>query len=197
MKNNDTNTELNTGVDTSALPDRLNVGRRQLLGGGAFTAVSAIMASGQVANAQQGLAPSPRSKFEAHLIDHDAMDKAPPFDLPFNPGVKIRGYSAINQPNCQIIIEDFFPGDEFEWQFVHDEQQYCLSGSMELKVWLPPLFGEMIETTIVPGTVYSYPIGAKKRVKVLGDEVCRHICFCPPSPNYPFPTVDEINAMGS
>ena len=63
---------------------------------------------------------------------------------------------------------------------------------MELTVWLPPLYSEKIETVIVPGTVYNYPIGAKKKVKVLGDEVFRHICFCPPSPNYPFPTAEQV-----
>ena len=65
------------------------------------------------------------------------MEKAPLLDLPFSDRIKIRGSSAINQPNCQVIIEDF-PGDEFEWQFPHDEIQYCLSGSMQLTVWSPP-----------------------------------------------------------
>jgi quercetin dioxygenase-like cupin family protein len=139
-----------------------------------------------------GLAPTARSSFEAHDIDHAAMDSAPLLDLPFNPGVKIRGYSAINQPNCQIIIEDFMPGDEFDWVFVHDEMQYCLSGEMEVTVYLPPLYSEVIKARIKPGTIYSYPVGARKHVKVIGDEPFRHICFCPPSPNYPFPTLSEL-----
>ena len=29
------------------------------------------------------------------------------------------------------------------------------------------------------GTLYNYPIGTRKRVKVLGDEPFRHICFSP------------------
>lgn len=81
-----------------------------------------------------GLAPTARSSFEAHVIDHAALDAAPLLELPFSPGVKIRGYSAINQPNCQVIVEDFMPGDEFEWTFVHDEMQYALSGEMEVEV---------------------------------------------------------------
>ena len=84
------------------------------------------------------------------------MEKAPLLDLPFSDGIKIRGYSAINQPNCQVIIEDFFPGDEFEWQFPHDEIQYCLSGSMQLTVWSPPLYAERVDTVIEPGTLYNY-----------------------------------------
>jgi quercetin dioxygenase-like cupin family protein len=139
-----------------------------------------------------GLAPNPRSSFEAHVIDHAAMDAAPLFPLPFNPGVMIRGYSAINQPNCQVIIEDFMPGSEFSWTFTHDEIQYALSGEMDVEVYLPPLYSEVIKTRIGPGTVYSYPLGARKTVKVLGDKPFRHICFCPPSPNYPFPTVEDI-----
>lgn len=175
------------------IQSRFSIGRRQILTGGAFAAATLVgLTVSKDSRAQQGLAPAQRSSFESHLIDQKALEEAPEFDLPFNPGIKVRGYSAINQPNCQIIIEDFFPGDEFEWQFSHDEMQYCISGSMDLKVWLPPLYSDVIETTILPGTVYSYPIGARKRVKILGDEVFRHICFCPPSPNYPFPTIDEI-----
>lgn len=139
-----------------------------------------------------GLAPTPRSTFEAHTIDHEAMDNAPLLDLPFNPGVQVRGYSAINQPNCQIIIEDFMPGDEFSWTFTHDEMQYALSGEMELEVALPPLYQEVIKTRITPGTLFTYPVGARKTVKVVSDVPFRHICFCPPSPNYPFPTLEDL-----
>ena len=177
------------------LKSREDVGRRQVLNAAGFGLLGLVGAS-LSAQAQQGAAPSPRSAFEAHKIDHDVMEKAPLLDLPFSDGIKIRGYSAINQPNCQVIIEDFFPGDEFEWQFPHDEIQYCLSGSMQLTVWSPPLYAERVDTVIEPGTLYNYPIGTRKRVKVLGDEPFRHICFCPPSPNYPFPTADDVRAMG-
>jgi quercetin dioxygenase-like cupin family protein len=139
-----------------------------------------------------GLAPSQPSRFEAHTIDHAALDGAPLLEIPFNPGVHIRGYSAINQPNCQVIIEDFLPGTEFEWTFVHDEMQYAISGEMEVEVSLPPLYSETIKTRITPGTVYTYPLGARKKLKVVSDVPFRHICFCPPSPNYPFPTLDEL-----
>lgn len=139
-----------------------------------------------------GLAPSQPSRFEAHTIDHAALDGAPLLEIPFNPGVHIRGYSAINQPNCQVIIEDFLPGTEFEWTFVHDEMQYAISGEMEVEVSLPPLYSETIKTRITPGTVYTYPLGARKKLKVVSDVPFRHICFCPPSPNYPFPTLEEL-----
>lgn len=139
-----------------------------------------------------GLAPTQRSTFEVHTIDEAALDGAPLLELPFNPGVRIRGYSAINQPNCQIIIEDFMPGDEFDWVFTHDEMQYCISGEMEVTVYLPPLYTEVVTAHITPGTVYSYPVGARKHVHVIGDRPFRHICFCPPSPGYPFPTLDEL-----
>jgi quercetin dioxygenase-like cupin family protein len=173
--------------------DRLSVGRRQALTAGTFAALSTALVARDAA-AQTGLAPNPRSNFEAHVIDNAAVDGAPLFEVPFNPGVKIRGYSAINQPNCQVIIEDFMPGDEFVWTFVHDEFQYCLSGEMEVQVWLPPLYDKMITARITPGTVYVYPLGARKKVKVIGDKPMRHICFCPPSPNYPFPTLADLKA---
>ena len=141
-----------------------------------------------------GLAPTPRSGFAAHTIDAAVLDAAPMLPLPFNDGVTIRGYSAINQPNCQVIIEDFMPGDQFVWTFTHDEFQYCLSGEMEVEVFLPPLYAESVKLRIGPGTVYTYPVGARKHVRVLGEVPFRHICFCPPSPDYPFPTYDQLKS---
>lgn len=172
--------------------DRTTVGRRQiaLLGvGAAFlgTARSARAGGVDASLGSIGLAPGPRSSFEKHSIDEAFLDRQAVFDVPFNPGAKIRGYSAINQPNCQVIIEDFMPGVEFSWTFVHDEFQYCLSGEMDLEVWLPPLYGASTRTRVRPGDVYVYPVGARKHVKVVGSRPFRHICFCPPSPNYPFP----------
>ncbi len=143
-----------------------------------------------------GLAPTARSSFDAHTIDHAALDRAPLFDLPFNPGVQIRGYSAINQPHCQVIIEDFLPGTEFWWTFAHDEFQVALSGEMEVEVYLPPLYTEIIRRTIRKGDIFTYPVGARKHVKVTSKEPFRHICFCPPSPNYPFPTLADLKGAG-
>lgn len=139
-----------------------------------------------------GLAPTARSSFDAHTIDHAALDRAPLFPLPFSDGVTIRGYSAINQPNCQVIIEDFMPGTEFWWTFAHDEFQVALSGEMELEVYLPPLYSEIVKRTIRAGDIFVYPVGARKHVKITSKEPFRHICFCPPSPNYPFPTLADL-----
>ena len=175
------------------IKSREDVGRRQVLNAAGFGLLGLVGAS-LSAQLQQGAVPSPRSAFEAHKIDHDVMEKAHCLTCRFRRD-QDSGYSAINQPNCQVIIEDFFPGDEFEWQFPHDEIQYCLSGSMQLTVWSPPLYAERVDTVIEPGTLYNYPIGTRKRVKVLGDEPFRHICFAP-QPNYPFPTADDVRAMG-
>jgi quercetin dioxygenase-like cupin family protein len=138
-----------------------------------------------------GLAPSARSVFAKHSIDNAFLESLQQFDVPFNPGAKLRAYTAINQPNCQVIIEDFMPGAEFTWVFPHDEFQFCLSGEMDLQVWLPPLYEQPMKTRMKAGDVYTYPVGARKHVKVIGSEPYRHICFCPPSPNYPFPRYVE------
>jgi len=139
-----------------------------------------------------GIAPNARSKFAKHDYDPSDMDNAPALDLPFNPGTQIKGYSVINEPNVQIIIEDFLPGSEFQWTFVHDEYQYVISGEIEIEVFEPPLYAESTKTTMKAGSIYSFPVGARMHVKVVGDEPYRHICFCPPSPDYPFPTVEEL-----
>ena len=106
------------------IKSREDVGRRQVLNAAGFGLLGLVGAS-LSAQAQQGAAPSPRSAFEAHKIDHDVMEKAPLLDLPFSDGIKIRGYSAINQPNCQVIIEDFFPAMNLSGSS-HDEIQYRL-----------------------------------------------------------------------
>ena len=143
-----------------------------------------------------GLAPTVRSTFEAQDIDHAALDRAPLLDLPFNPGVQIRGYSAVNQPNCQIIIEDFMPGTHFVWTFVHDEMQYGLSGAIDIEVFLPPLYAHSVKTRLSAGSVYTFPVGAPMEVTVVSDVPYRHICFCPPSPDYPFPTLADLKGTG-
>jgi hypothetical protein len=64
---------------------------------------------------------------------------------------------------------------------------------MELEVWLPPLYSEVVRRKIRKGDIYTYPVGARKHVRVTSKEPFRHICFCPPSPNYPFPSLEELH----
>ena len=139
-----------------------------------------------------GLAPNDRSKFQVYQYEASDMSGADLFDLPFNPGTKIRGYTAFDEPACQVIIEDFMPGTEFQWTFTHDEYQYAISGEIEIEVFEPPLYAESTKTTFKAGSVYLFPVGSRMHVKVIGDEPYRHICFCPPSPGYPFPSVEDV-----
>lgn len=140
----------------------------------------------------RGLSPNAKSRFAQSRVDLAAIEAAPLMDLPFNPGVQIRGYSAINEPNCQIIVEDFMPGQTLEWTFIHDEMQYFLSGEMDLTVWLPPLYAERIDTKITAGDICNFPLGTRMRLSVTSAEPLRHICFCPPTPDYGFPTLEKL-----
>jgi hypothetical protein len=142
-----------------------------------------------------GLAPAPYSTFSAEHIDMAALARAPLMPLPFNPGVNIRAYTCVNQPNCQITFEMFLPGSEFIWTFAHDEFQYCTSGEMELEAWMPPLYSESVTTKIRAGGVYTIPVGTRIRFKILGGEPCTHVSFCTPSPGYPFPTYEQVLAL--
>lgn len=145
-----------------------------------------------------GLAPTPRSIFQAETLDLEALEHAPVFDIPFNPGAKLRGYDVLRQPSCQIIVEDWLPGGpEFTWVFAHDEFQYGVSGAVEIEVHLPPLYSEATRARLAAGSVYVFPVGARMKVRVLGDEPYRHICFCPPNPGYPFPSLAEVRATFS
>ena len=144
-----------------------------------------------------GLTPGDYSRFRVHRIVAEDMDAAEPMELPFNPGVMIRGYGTeINEPAAQVVIEDFLPGTEFDWTFVHDEMQYAISGEIDIEVFLPPLYAESVKERLSAGCVYLFPAGARMHVKVLGDEPYRHICFCTPNPSYPFPPAASMKADG-
>ncbi len=142
-----------------------------------------------------GLAPNPRSKFRHHVIRDADMEGAPLFPLPFHQNVDLRGYTVIDEPTCQIIIEDFMPGTTIEWVFTHDEYQYGISGMADIEVFEPPLYQESSKARLEAGSVYTFPVGARMKITVVGDQPYRHICFCPPSPGYPFPTVDDVRAQ--
>lgn len=140
-----------------------------------------------------GLTPSPYSKFKVHKIRPEDMETAALLDLPFNPGVQIKGYKTeIDEPAAQVIVEDFLPGSEFSWQFMHDELQYAISGAIDIEVFLPPLFAESVKKRLDAGCVYLLPAGARMHVSVVGDEPYRHICICVPNPGYPFPEAESM-----
>lgn len=131
------------------------------------------------------------SKFKVHHFNHDDMDRAELIPLPFNPGVEIKGYSTeINEPCAQVVVEDFLPNTEIWWTFPHDEFHYCVSGSAEIEFFLPPLYAESVKETIRPGSVVLMPSGGRMNIKT-GDEPYRHICFCFPGPDYPFPPLRD------
>ena len=140
-----------------------------------------------------GLTPGQYSRFQVHKIRPEDMASAALLGLPFNDGVQIRGYNTeINEPAAQVVVEDFLPGSEFSWTFVHDELQYGLSGAIDIEVFLPPLYSETVKTRLDEGCVYLFPAGARMHVKVLGDEPYRHICICVPNPGYPFPDAESM-----
>ncbi|MEL7027794.1 MAG: hypothetical protein AAGL49_00975 [Pseudomonadota bacterium] len=144
-----------------------------------------------------GLTPGQYSRFQVHRIKASDMEAAPLLELPFNPGVTLKGYKTeIDEPAAQVIVEDFLPGTEFSWTFVHDELQYALSGKIDIEVFLPPLYGESVKTTLDEGCIYLFPAGTRMHVKVLGDEPYRHICICVPNPGYPFPPAESMGGAG-
>lgn len=140
-----------------------------------------------------GLREISYSRFRVHQYDPADMEQATSFPLPFNPGVQIKGYGTeIDEPAGQIVIEDFLPGTEFNWQFAHDEMQYCISGQAEIEFFHPPLYSDSVKAQLGPGSMYLLPQGGRMQIKVIGDEPYRHICFCYPGPRYPFPPAASI-----
>ena len=135
-----------------------------------------------------GLAGIEYSRFRVHHFKESDMEAATEFPLPFNPGVTIKGYGTeVDEPAGQIVIEDFLPGSKFSWQFAHDEMQYAISGRAHIMFYHPPLYSDVVEADLGPGSMYLLPNGGRMEIEVVGDEPYRHVCFCFPGPKYPFP----------
>ena len=134
------------------------------------------------------------SKFQIHQYNPSDMEAAPLIPLPFNDGVSIKGYGTeVNEDAGQIVIEDFLPGTKFSWQFSHDEMQYGISGRARIRFYHPPLYADVVEHELGPGSMYLLPNGGRMEIEVLGDEPYRHVCFCFPGPKYPFPPAESMS----
>lgn len=131
------------------------------------------------------LQPIVWSRFAAHRILAEDIAAATLMPVPLRPGHEFRGYGIVDEPACQIRVEEVFPGLEIEWHLAHDEIHICLAGEAECEFWNPPLFDESERLHILPDTVYFMPDGGKAHFRVLGDQAYRYLTITFPSAGYP------------
>ena len=161
------------------IKSREDVGRRQVLNAAGFGLLGLVGASSQH-RPSRALRRLPDLHLKRTKSITTSWRKPRCLICRFRTGSRFGVTRQLTSPTVRSSSRTFFPAMNLSGSFP-DEIQYCLSGSMQLTVWSPPLYAERVDTVIEPGTLYNYPIGTRKRVKVLGDEPFRHICFCPPA----------------
>lgn len=131
--------------------------------------------------------PYPYSEFEVHKVTDDGMA---PIDITTK-GVTVDFKAYVDEPGATIGLEDYRPGDEVDWNYLHDEVHYILKGKGEITYSLPPLHRRWYQTTAEAGCVYLIPRGARLRIKVIGDEPYRHLFVVMPGGFYPQDKLDR------
>ena len=100
---------------------------------------------------------------------------------------------GIDEPCCQVVFEDFFPGYEYRWTIWLDQID-LVTGKAEISVLLPPEL-ERTKTFIVEApSIYLIPRGTPLVWKIIGDEVFRHFSFDVPNPMFPTELARSVKA---
>jgi len=96
----------------------------------------------------------------------------------------------IKEPACNMVIEDFEPGQEITWWFWHDEIHYIIKGKAEVTYSLPGLHLKKERATIEAGDAYLIYRGERITWKVVSKEPYRK--FCVVMPAIPLPSGDHL-----
>lgn len=135
------------------------------------------------------------SKFAYYKIDPSDLDSVEPQPSPFLGGALQRMVGiGIDEPCCQVVFEDFFPGYEYRWTTWVDQIDYVVSGKAEITFHQPPGL-EVQKTVLVEApSIYLIPRGTPLVWKIIGDEVFRHFSFDVPNPLFPTETARSVKA---
>jgi hypothetical protein len=126
------------------------------------------------------------SKFCYYKMDPDDLDSVEPQRLDLLGEGPWRAVGiGFDEPPCQLVYEDFFPGHEYHWTTWIDQLDFVTEGKAEISYYQPPALEEK-KTIVVEGPcVYLIPRGTPIVWKVLGDTVFRHISVDMPNPLFP------------
>jgi hypothetical protein len=126
------------------------------------------------------------SAFRYYRIDPDDIEQVPAEPTPFLGGGLSRCVGiGIDEPPCQLVLEDFFSGAEYRWTTYIDQLDLVTEGSCEIRYMLAPAY-EREETVVVEAPcIYLLPKGTRVVWKPLGDGPFRHISIDMPNPKFP------------
>jgi len=126
------------------------------------------------------------SKFSYYKVDDDDLDSLEPQAVEFLGGSLQRMCGVgIDEPCCQVVFEDFFPGGEYPWTTWVDQIDFVTKGKAEITFYQPPSLEEKRTIIVEAPCIYLIPRGTPLVWKVLGDEVFRHFSFDIPNPLFP------------
>jgi len=130
--------------------------------------------------------PLEYSRFRYYHIDPNDIESVPAEPAPMLGGGPSRCVGVgIDEPPCQLVLEDFFPGYEYSWTTYIDQLDLVTEGSCEITYTLPPAY-DRTETVVVeaPG-IYLIPRGTRIVWKPLGEGPFRHVSIDIPNPKFP------------
>jgi len=126
------------------------------------------------------------SKFSYYKIEPDDLDSLEPQPLDLLGGGLWRMVGiGIDEPPCQLVYEDFYPGYEYRWTTWVDQLDFVTQGKAEITYLQPPALEEKRTILVEAPCIYLIPRGTPIIWKVVGDEVYRHISVDIPNPLFP------------
>lgn len=126
------------------------------------------------------------SDFRMYHIEPSDIDAVEPSPMELLGGGLWRMVGiGINEPACQMVYEDFFPGHEYTWTVWVDQIDIVTEGKAEISVLLPPEL-ERTKTVIAEAPcIYLIPRGTRITWRPLGEGPYRHISIDVPNPGFP------------
>jgi hypothetical protein len=126
------------------------------------------------------------SKFSYYKIDNNDLDSVEPQPIEFLGGGLQRMVGiGIDQPCCQVVFEDFFPGGEYRWTTWVDQLDFVTQGKAEITYYQPPSLEKKVTILVEAPCIYLIPRGTPLVWKVVGNEIFRHFSFDIPNPLFP------------
>jgi hypothetical protein len=125
------------------------------------------------------------SKFRMYKIENSDLDSITPGPFPFCEGAVSRMVGVgIDEPACQVVLEDYFPGPPYVWTVWQDQIDVVLSGKAKITYYEPP--DQNIQRTVIAeaGCLYLIPRGTKIIWNILGEEPFRHLSIDFPNPGF-------------